>query len=186
MRVSLPAEETVDAQDAGKATPAITIIRSDQRRRTITLRERAGRLEVLAPADMSDTTLQPIIDRLLKRRGRRQAGKSLDDTQLEQRAQQLNTQYFDGKLVWRSIAWVTNQEKRWGSCTPSTGEIRLSHRLAGVPDWVRDYVIVHELAHLVEANHGPRFWRLANLYPRTERARGYLMALSGEQGEEEM
>ena len=36
---------------------------------------------------------------------------------------------------------------------------------------------MHELAHLIEANHGPRFWKVVNRYPRTERARGYLMAI---------
>jgi predicted metal-dependent hydrolase len=193
VRVAIPAEPTPSAAVPGVPTPAgaapaanIPIIRSSQRRRTITLREKDGRLEVLAPADMSDAKLAPIIENLLKRRERRHTKQALDDSLLEQRARQLNGQYFEGKLAWRSIAWVANQDKRWGSCTPSTGEIRLSHRLAELPDWVRDYVIVHELAHLLEANHGPRFWHLVNRYPRTERARGYLMALSGEQGEEEM
>jgi predicted metal-dependent hydrolase len=186
MRSPIPAEETSRSGAATASAPAIAIIRSAQRRRTITLREKDGRLEVLAPADMDDASLQPIIERLLKRHRRRRTRGALDDALLEQRARQLNSQYFEGKLAWRSIAWVTNQDKRWGSCTPSTGEIRLSHRLADLPDWVRDYVIVHELAHLLQANHGPRFWRLVNRYPRTERARGYLMALSGERGEEEM
>ena len=72
------------------------------------------------------------------------------------------------------MRWVTNQNTRWGSCTPAEGSIRLSHRLQGMPEYVVDYVLVHELAHLLVPGHGPRFWRLLEAYPRTERARGYL------------
>ena len=97
---------------------------------------------------------------------------------LHQRAQALNRAYFDGQLRWKSIAWVTNQNKsRFASCTPSEGTIRISHRIADMPTFVRDYLIVHELAHLVEENHGPKFWQLVNRYPKAERARGYLMAV---------
>lgn len=69
---------------------------------------------------------------------------------------------------------------RWGSCTPAAGTIRLSARLARFPDWVIDYVIVHELGHLEEPGHGAAFWRLVNRYPRAERAIGYLIAKSGD------
>ena len=126
-----------------------------------------------------------------KRRGlrirwqRRQATADLDDADLERRARELNRQYFGGKLRWKSVRWVSNQNTRNGSCTPSQGTIRISHRLAKMPAFVRDYVLVHELAHLVEANHGPRFWKLVNRYPRTERARGYLMAVGLEALEDE-
>lgn len=75
------------------------------------------------------------------------------------------------------MRYVKNQNSRFGSCTPADGTIRLSDRLATMPTWVRDYVLVHELAHLLEANHGPNFWKLVNRYPLTERARGYLMAV---------
>ncbi|MEZ4836614.1 MAG: M48 family metallopeptidase [Caldilineaceae bacterium] len=87
-------------------------------------------------------------------------------------------------MQWESIRWVTNQNKRYGSCTPSERTIRISHRLAKVPQFVLDYVIVHELAHLLEANHGKRFWKLVNRYPKTERARGYLMAMGLEELDE--
>ena len=141
---------------------------------------------VRAPAEMSDAALQPIIEKLRDRIDRHKVKRELSDAGLAQRAQALNRAYFDGKLVWQSLVWTTNQDHRWGSCTTTTGAIRISHRLATLPEWVLDYVLVHELAHLLEPNHGPRFWALVQRYPKTERARGYLMALSGEEREEEM
>jgi predicted metal-dependent hydrolase len=93
------------------------------------------------------------------------------------RAQELNRRYFDGRLTWTAIRYVPNQQKRFGSCTPERGTIRISDRLQDVPDWVRDYVLVHELAHLEEPNHSARFWKLVRRYPKTERAIGFLIAL---------
>ncbi len=135
-------------------------------------------LIIRAPASMRDEELAPIIDGLKKRLRRRSARSvSQTDETLEKRARELNRQYFGGRLKWQSVRWVTNQNSRFGSCTPADGTIRLSHRLAAMPAWVRDYVLIHELAHLVEANHGPKFWELVNRFPLTERARGYLMAV---------
>ena len=162
----------------------VKIVRSKKRTKTVSAREVDGVFVVQAPSQMSETELQPIIDRLQNRWQKQQVKGDLDDGALQRRAQELNRQYFAGKLKWSSIRWVTNQNSRHGSCTPSNGTIRLSHRLATMPAFVRDYVIVHELAHLVEANHGPKFWKLVNRYPKTERARGYLMAVGLEQLED--
>ncbi len=154
------------------------IIRSKKRKKTVSAREIDGQFVVRVPADMADDELQPIIENLQKRWQRRQVKTTLDDKALHRRAQALNRKYFRGKLKWESIKWVTNQNKsRIGSCTPGNGTIRISHRLASMPTFVGDYVIMHELAHLVEANHGSKFWKLVNRYPKTERARGYLMAV---------
>jgi predicted metal-dependent hydrolase len=152
----------------------------------VTIRRRDGYLEVLAPATSSDDELKPIIAKLVRRLERRAARKTLTDDDLERRAIALNQRHFAGTLRWQSIVWVTNQEQRWGSCTPSQGTLRLSHKLAQLPGWVLDYVIVHELAHLVVPAHDRRFWALVNRYPLTERARGYLIALAGEHGEDAM
>jgi predicted metal-dependent hydrolase len=159
----------------------IRIIRSRRRRRTVHGRQVNGVLEILAPAHLDDQALQPFIESIRRRVERRHAGRSLDDQALAERARRLNAEVFEGRLRWTSIRWVTNQNRRFGSCTPGTGMIRISQRLAGMPTFVLDYVIVHELAHLVHAGHGDRFWRAVNRYPLTERARGYLMAVGLEQ-----
>jgi predicted metal-dependent hydrolase len=98
------------------------------------------------------------------------------DDELAKRAQELNKRYFDGELAWKSLQYVTNQSSRFGSCSPADATIRISSELAAMPRFVRDYVLVHELAHLVHANHSAAFWKLVNQYPLTERARGYLLA----------
>jgi len=152
------------------------IIRSHKRVKTVQAREVDGILEVRVPAAMSEAELRPVIARLQQRVQKRKAAAKLEDAFLEERAGILNRRYFSGRLVWRSIRWSSHQSRRHGSCTPARGDIRISHQLAQGPRFVLDYVIIHELAHLLEANHGPHFWALVNRYPKTERARGYLMA----------
>ncbi len=160
---------------------AVDIIRSEKRKKTVSAELKNGVLIVRAPAQMSDAALTPIIEKLQTRLRKKVNPLPKSDAELEHLAQQLNNSYFSGRLAWQSIRFVTNQNKRFGSCTPATGTIRLSHRLASMPDWVLKYVLVHELAHLEEANHGPNFWALVNQYPLTERARGYLMAIGLEE-----
>jgi surface antigen len=162
----------------------VRINRSDRRVKTVSARLVGEVLEVAAPAHLSDADLQPIIARLQSRLVKRKERTELDDGDLEKIATALNQTYFHGELRWSSLTWSSNQEKRYGSCTPATRAIRISQRLARMPRFVLEYVVMHELAHLVEPNHGHRFWKLVNRYPRTERARGYLMAI-GLEGEED-
>lgn len=162
----------------------VHIFRSKKRKKTIEAREVDGILEVLAPAGLSDEELEVHIAELKQRLDRRKCRYQLDHQRLEKRAHELSRKYFDGRLRWNSIRWVTNQNTRHGSCTPDKGTIRISHRIAHMPQFVRDYVIIHELAHLVEPNHGKRFWEMVYQYPKTERARGYLMAVGLEDMEE--
>lgn len=164
-------------ESSGEPDWPIKVIRSSQRRKTVGARLEDGVLVIRAPASISDKELAPIIENLKKRVSRRARAVPQTDEMLEKRARELNRKYFDGRLKWQTVRYVKNQNSRFGSCTPADGTIRLSDRLATMPTWVRDYVLVHELAHLLEANHGPNFWKLVNRYPLTERARGYLMAV---------
>lgn len=118
--------------------------------------------------------VERMIDRLRAQDRRRRP----PDADLLARANDLSRRYLGGLVRPASVTWVANQNARWGSCTPSDRTIRLSTRLRGMPSWVIDYVLVHELAHLLEQGHGPRFWALVEGYPRTERARGYLEGFS--------
>jgi len=159
----------------------IKIIRSDKRAKTVSARTVNGVLEILAPAHLSDADLQPIIAQFQRRIQKRTHKHHLDDRELMRIAARLNKHYFHNNLRWQSITWSMHQDKRYGSCTPGGQTIRISHRIATMPNFVKEYVVMHELVHLVEANHGPRFWKLVNQYPRTERARGYLMAVELEE-----
>lgn len=165
-------------------TPPIEIIRSPNRQKTASARMVDGTLVVRVPDEMGEEEVRQIIAKLMPRvlhKVKRAEGKLPD---LKRRAADLNRRLFGGKLPLKEIKWVTNQQHRYGSCTPATGQIRISDRVAHMPLWVLDYVLVHELAHLKEANHSHAFWKLVARYPLTERARGYLIAvgLEGEAG----
>ena len=98
------------------------------------------------------------------------------DERLAKRAAVLNERHFGGRLRWSSIAFA-EMANLWGSCTFTAGAIRIASRAASLPEWVLDYLLVHEMAHLVQSDHGPAFRELESRYALSERARGYLMAL---------
>ena len=157
---------------------SIKIIRSAKRKKTISAKLVNGVLEVRAPAGVPDEELQEIIDKFQERMQKRQRKRQLNKTgDLGRRAQELNQRYFNGELKIKKVEYLTNQEKRWGSCTTTNGTIRISDRVAKLPEWVVDCVLIHEMAHIKVPNHSNEFWALVNRYPLAERARGYLMAL---------
>lgn len=149
----------------------VEVIRSHRRRKTVEARLLDGTLRIAIPAHMSSDEEDHWISVM---RERFSATATTADIDLAERAARLATRL--DLPVPQSITWSTRQTTRWGSCSPDTGRVRISDRVAGCPRWVLDYVIVHELAHLVEPGHNPVFWELVNRYPLAERARGYLMA----------
>lgn len=155
----------------------VKVIKSARRRKTVEARREGGTLVVRVPASMSTAETRQWVERMVDRVERSEDLQRLNGTRaLQRRAEILHQRYFDGRPAFDSIRYVANQRGRYGSCTPEDGTIRISRTLADEPDWVRDYVIVHELAHLRIADHSKAFWRLVARYPQAERARGYLIA----------
>jgi metallopeptidase YgjP-like protein len=142
----------------------------------VTARLRSGVLELLVPATMPHAERQHWAEVMSRRLSRRTERQRPTDERLAARAKVLNLRHFDGKLAWSSIGFA-EMRHLWGSCTFTDGAIRIARRAAELPDWVLDYLLVHELAHLVHSDHGPDFHALENRYPLTERAKGYLLAL---------
>jgi hypothetical protein len=136
----------------------------------------------MMPAGLSASEEQEWIATVLERLARRERRRHPSDDVLFGRARELAVRYLDGRVAPKSVRWVNNQHSRWGSCTPEDGTIRLSAQLRGMPAWVVDYVLIHELTHLLEPGHGPAFWQLVNRYPKTERARGYLEGVAATAG----
>ena len=153
--------------------PEIEIRASTRRRKTASAFYEAGRIVVLVPARLPLSDQEAIARRLVNRLLRRTSRPLDSDRALEKRAAELSARYLGGVMP-NAIRWVGNQERRWASCTPNTGQIRVSSRLQLVPSWVLDSVLVHELAHLLEASHSPRFHELAGRYPRRAEADAYL------------
>lgn len=168
--------------DPDDSAGSIEVRRSSRRRSTVSAYRDGDRTVVLMPARLSAAEearwVSTMLDRLAAREARRRPG----DAQLARRAAELARRYLGGGALPVSVSWAENQQSRWGSCTPVDRTIRLSQRLVGMPAWVVDYVLVHELAHLLVPGHGPDFWALVAAYPRAERARGYLEGVAATAG----
>ncbi len=157
------------------ASPSpVEVRRSRRRTRTVSAWREDGRTVVAIPARFTRAQEAEWVDKMLGRLAASDARRRPSDAALLRRAHQLSAQYLGGRAVPSSVAWSSRQGKRWGSCTVGDRSIRISDALRGMPTWVLDYVLVHELAHLLHARHGPGFWALVAAYPHTERARGFL------------
>ena len=171
-----------DPSRSPRRTPAVEVRRSGRRRRTVAAYREDDRIIVLIPARMTQAEERHWVSAMVERLERQERRRRPSETSLERRARDLSRRFLDGLAEPASVRWVDNQRSRWGSCTPADRTIRLSSRLRGMPEWVIDYVLLHELAHLVEPGHGRRFWALLETYPRTERARGYLEGVASAAG----
>src|SRR5919112_3483534 len=162
--------------------PEVEVRRSKRRRRTVSAYRDGDRIVVMIPASLSRKEEAEWVQTMVARLERSERRRCPSDDSLLQRALGLSDRYLGGLATPESVRWVENQKSRWGSCTPNDRTIRLSARLQGMPGWVIDYVLVHELAHLLEPGHDERFWAWVNRYPRAEQAKGYLQGWSAAAG----
>ncbi|MDP2292331.1 MAG: M48 family metallopeptidase [Actinomycetota bacterium] len=171
----VPAAVTVPDPVTAPDPFVVEVFRSARRKRTVGAQLQGGVLKVSVPSWMSRAEVDQWTEKMAASFRRKQSADRID---LQTRAVTLARRYRLPRPT--HIRWADDMVSRWGSCTPTTGHIRISNRLASFPDWVVDYVIVHELAHLEVHGHGADFWQLANRYPKAERAIGYLIAKAGD------
>ena len=161
--------------------PQIELVRSARRTRTISM-QRDGVDEhgnpayrLLIPAASTTEEVDEHIARLLPRMQRRVARR--------ERAAQLNVtdEYLHERASLLVHAYLPELEgteqfkrQRWGSATYATAQIRISSELQGVPEYVLDSVVHHELCHLLQPNHSRTFRTMEARYPQLLRAQAYL------------
>ncbi|WP_460401547.1 M48 metallopeptidase family protein [Actinophytocola sediminis] len=166
--------------------PRVEVRRSKRRTRTVTAYREGDSLVVLIPARLSKAEeahwVAEMQRKLLRGDTKRRPPAKTSDATLLRRCQELSARHLNGRAEPASVRWVAPMRTRWASCTPSDRSIRVSEHLREVPPWVLDYVLVHELAHLLVPAHNARFWGLVRDYPKTDRAIGYLEGLSAAAG----
>ena len=154
--------------------PEVEVRRSHRRTRTVSAYRKDGKVIVMIPARFTRAEETEWVDTMLGKLERSEQRGRRTDEQLMRRARELARVYLHGDVRPTSVRWVSNMTQRWGSCTTGEGTIRLSDRLQTMPSWVVDYVLLHELAHLLEPTHNARFWQWVDRFPKSERAKGYL------------
>jgi hypothetical protein len=171
----------VEHRPAGAAHPPLVIHRSVRRRRSASAAAQDGAVVVRLPAGLPPTEEEHLIAGLVgKVTGASRAAARGGDAALLTRAAELADAYVDGVRP-TAVTWSGRMRRRHGSCTPATGAIRISRQLAAAPAYVLDHVLVHELAHLVVADHSDAFRAILARHPHGERADGWLAGFAAGQ-----
>ena len=154
----------------------IRLIASSRRRKTISASVRDGMIQLSVPMNMKDAEIvssaRSLIGKIKDRQ--RRSNRFQSNPELFERAVHLARVWLQAEVHPTSVVWSDRQTTMWGSCTSTTGAIRISTMLRGMPQWVIDGVLVHELAHLKYAGHGQEFQDLTRRYPRMAEADAFL------------
>lgn len=152
----------------------VRVIKSSRRRRSISAYREHGAIVIQVPARLSNSKIQEVIPEMVEKILSREAREKMSDEALFDRSLELLALYLPEfrtepvSVLWRSM------NERWGSCTTLDRTIRISDRLNGAPNYVVDYLLVHELIHLEIPDHGPDFESLLSRFERAELASAYL------------
>lgn len=148
------------------AQPPVEIRASTRRRKTVAAFWEGDTVVVAVPVGLPEHDRRALVDELVPKLVADRERRRPTDAALTERATRLSQRYLGGRALPTAVTWSSRQHTRWGSCSPANGTIRISDRLADVPRWVLDAVLVHELAHLIHADHSAEFHELANRHPR--------------------
>jgi predicted metal-dependent hydrolase len=159
------------------AAPEVEIRVSPRRRKWVAAHWEGERIVVLVPQRMARSERHRHADELARRLVSDRERRRPTDEQLTRRALELVGEHFGGLAPPAAVTWSSRQRHRWGSCSVADRTIRISDRLRDVPGWVLDAVLVHELAHLLRADHDEVFDELVARYPRTAEAAIFLDGL---------
>lgn len=158
------------------------IRRSKRRKKSVGAFRENGKTIVVAPIRMSLKEIEIYAQELIEKLDGHYNKVSSNEI-LDQRARYLVKNYleidpFQSYPVPIDITWVTNQNSRWGSCTPNDGKIRISHRLQLAPQYVIDAVLLHELIHLIVPDHSERFYEYLAKFEDYKLAKEFLAGYS--------
>ncbi|MCK4979921.1 MAG: M48 family metallopeptidase [Candidatus Delongbacteria bacterium] len=152
----------------------VVIQRSKRRKKTLQAVLKGNTVKILAPFTAGDTEINKFLDKFLKKLERKDIILN-NDKELLSRAQKLKKKFIPDAPDF-TIVFQESLKRTWGKCFTNQRKIVINPVLATYPKWVLDYVIVHEIAHLLIPNHGKEFRELVNRFKLKERAVGFLMA----------
>lgn len=174
--------------EGGDDPITVEIVRDGRLRTRIHWEWSGNHVRVRAPRRLPQAQLDRHVTEIIEKVKRKRASvRARADAELEAWARKINRHYFRGEIAWHSIRWVGNMRRRLASCTvggPTDGDIRISDRIRGWPSWVVEYVVAHELAHRRFPNHSGEFWEYLSRYPQAERARGFIMGVAFQTGQD--
>ncbi|WP_207955718.1 M48 metallopeptidase family protein [Rubrobacter marinus] len=160
-------------------TALTLLVERKKRVKNVNARLEGSVLRVSAPPGMRDEDLAPVVEGLARRLLRRAHARKVNgEGEALALARRVAGRFPEPPSVGR-VLFSTAQRSRWGSYSPRTDTVRLNAALRGMPRWVLEAVVAHELAHAVHPDHSPSFWRLLRgACPETDRAIAFLDGVS--------
>lgn len=172
---SLFLEQPLSQELPGISEGDIVVIRSARRKRNIAAYRQGGQIVVSIPARLSKADERVVVPEMIAKIRAQEATQTFDESILASRTVDLLTKWAP-EVTERpsSVVWRNSMNERWGSCTSVDGTIRISSRLARVPEYVLDFVLFHEGIHLRFGDHGREFKNLVARFPMGATAQAYL------------